>query len=125
MAKQFRPLKDRERKILNTFLKKEFPGRKEIIEQIDKSLVRNIEEYDDKWGSIEFRTSSPHKAVVESRIPVQGLVNDEDGIPIELFLHVVEGSVNELEIVRADNSPIINLDPAKIKAITYDEIEKE
>lgn len=53
------------------------------------------------------------KVKLPERIPVQATTYGEDGVPVQLFLHVVEGKINELEIVKADNSPIKKVIEAK------------
>lgn len=123
--RNFRPLSDYEKQILTKLFKKPFPGRKELIEQVGKSKVKSIDEYNDNWGSIEFKTESHKKANTESRVPIQGVTRDKDGIEIDIFLHVVNGFINEVEIVRVDNKPIIKFDPNTIRTVTYAEIVKE
>ncbi len=123
--KKYRELNGLEKKILDKLLERDFPGREEIKDQINNSKVRVIDEYGDDWGSIEFKTNSHKSAKVESRVPVQALVNDTDGILVEIFLHVVKGFIDELEIVKADNSPLkAKISPEKMKVELYSEIKK-
>lgn len=115
-----------EKEILNKLLTKAFPGKTEIQEQVNLSQVRKIEEYNDNYGSLELKTRSLKRANVDSRVPVQGLAHDADGVPVEILLHVVDGLINELEIVKADGSPLVQtINPEKIKVIIYSEIKKE
>lgn len=116
--RNYRPPTDYEKQILSKLLEKPFRGRDELIEQISKSEVKLIDEYNDNWGSVEFKTESNKKANTESRIPVQGVAYDEDGIEIQIFLHVVDGLINELEIVRVDNKPIVKFYPNTIRTVT-------
>lgn len=124
--KIYRELNTLEKRILSKLLERSFPGRTEIREQIKKCRVRTLDEYKDNYESIEFKTDLSKKANVESRVPVQGLTSDKDGVPVEFFLHIVDGFINELEIVKADNSPLVEkIDPEKIKVTIYSEIIKE
>jgi hypothetical protein len=74
--------------------------------QIGDSLVSPIEEYADNYGSLEFEVRGKTRAPVTQRVPVYATALDADGVPIELLLHVVDGLVQELEVVEADGSPI-------------------
>lgn len=126
MKKEYRQLTNLERHILDRLLSREFPGRDKLGQQISSGLVRIINEYKDNWGSLEFNISSNVKASVTSRIPVQGILNDSDGVPIQIFLHVVNGKVDELEIVKADNSPLKSpIDPKKIRVVTDQEVVRD
>ena len=108
MNKNFRDLTKKEKEILDFLLKDNFPGRDDLLKQLEFAKVRLIKEYSDNWGSLEFLVETNLTAKVQERIPVQATSYDIDGVPIQIFLHVVEGKINELEVVKADNSPIIN-----------------
>ena len=60
----------------------------------------------DNYGSVELKTLSELKAEVSQRVPVEARAYDEDCVPIEALLHVVDGQLNELELVKADGTPI-------------------
>lgn len=107
MKNEFRSLTKREKEILDLMLKSNFSGRDELLKQVVCSKVRTIEEYSDNWGSLEFLVQTDIKADVKERIPVQATAFDEDNVPIQIFLHVVNGKIDELEIVKADKSRII------------------
>ena len=106
MKTSYRELSKREIEILNFLLSKDFPGRNKLLNQVSNAKVRPINEYSDNWGSLEFKIKSGNKAKVDERIPVQASTLDSDNVPITLFLHVINGKINELEIVKADNSPL-------------------
>lgn len=63
--------------------------------------------------------SSHHiKAPVKERVPVEGHTNDIDGAPIELLIHVIDGYINELEVVKLDGSPLLRpVDADKIQVL--------
>jgi hypothetical protein len=44
-------------------------------------------------------------------VPVEGSGSDTDGVPIHLLVHVVDGLAVELEIYKADGSPILSMPP--------------
>lgn len=57
--------------------------------------------------AIKFYPSKLEKpANVKCRVPIEVRIFYQDEAPIQLFLHVVGGYVNELEIIRADSSEI-------------------
>ena len=118
----FRKLTDYEANILEKLFSREFPGREALRTQISTCLVKTIE-YGDNYGSIEFKVNSDVKADVTNRIPVLGHLKDTDGIPIDIYLHVIDGKVDELEIVKAADSPIKQkINPSTIEVITDQEV---
>jgi hypothetical protein len=102
-----RTLKPNERQIIERLLQDPFPGWDELRAQIFKSRVEPIDEYGDEYGSLQFEVEDGPKAKVTQRVPVDARANDSDGVPIEFLLHVVDGVVRELEIYKADGSPIV------------------
>jgi hypothetical protein len=96
-----------EHAIIERLLEEPFPGRDELRAQITGSRVKPIKEYDDNYGSLEFEIRAGPKAAVVERVPVDAVALDVDGVPIEFLLHVVDGLVRELEVVKADGSPIV------------------
>jgi hypothetical protein len=115
-----RTLKPDESAIIERLLQDPFPGRDELREQISRSRVRPVDEYRDDYGSIEFEVEGGPKAKVTQRVPVDARANDSDGVPIEFLLHVVDGIVRELEIYKADGSPIVTRPVASdLQVFTY------
>lgn len=100
--KQYRTLDSREQAILDVLLAGPFPGRDEIRRQLETSLVSVI----DEEGSLEFEVPGGVVANVERRIPVEAETHDEDGVPVRVLLHVVDGLVRELEFYKADGSKL-------------------
>ena len=103
---QFRELRDQEKRLIDRLLETDFPGRDQILEQINNSYVR---EWDDRNGSLEFNVGPSPLADSESHIPVEGEFEDVDGITIHVLLHVVDGRVKDLEIYKDDSSPVIKI----------------
>ena len=108
--KNFRPLEDRERKLLERLLEHHaFEGRDELRAQLNSATARLIVEYHDNYGSIELRVAEPVKATARYRVPVEAEYFDDDGVPVWVLLHVNrEGVMCELEICRADGRPLLS-----------------
>ena len=98
----FRALTSTERKLLNSLLRPEFPGKDNLVEQLASAEVRQI----DDDGSLQFRIHRGSPAAVNHRVPVEAELEDLDGVTIHLGLHVIDGFLNELEIYREDSLPI-------------------
>jgi hypothetical protein len=101
-VQDFRPLTEREQQLLAHLLSTEFPGREEIQNQLLNAQVRTIDEN----GSLEIRGTGTQSAPVVNRVPVEAEGKDTDGVPVYALLHVVDGNVAELELYKADGSPI-------------------
>lgn len=98
----FRELTTQERELLYRLLEEPFPGQAEIKLQLTHAQVRQI----DPDGSLEFRVSSGPNATVTDRVPVVAEYDDDDGVPVQILLHVVDGKISELDIWKGDGSPI-------------------
>lgn len=89
-----------------------------LLKQIESVKVRPI----DSDGSLELvpPPDSP-KAAVVGRVPVEGEVEDHDGIVVHVLLHVVDGLVAELEIYRDDlKQPRWMLAPNQMRIQSFD-----
>lgn len=103
--KQFRYLNKLEKSILDKILQVSFPGSEEIKKQIIDVKVRIIE-YQDNYGSIEFKVNSNIQAFTNSNVPVEAVTKDVDGVPVEILIHMKENKINELEIIKADGTQL-------------------
>lgn len=113
----YRQLTNYERKIIDHLFKVDFPGRDALVDQINNSLVRFVDEN----GSLEFLVQTEIMADVKRRIPIEGEVEDGDGIMIHVLLHVVDGRIAELEIYKDDSSSIIKMpDPSTLRPVLLD-----
>src|SRR5436190_20284344 len=92
-----------EKQLLEKLLEPDFPGRDELRSQLARSKVRTLHED----GSMQFVDVEGPTASVVERIPVEATYDDGDGIPILVLLHVIDGKLNELEIVKFGDSPIV------------------
>jgi hypothetical protein len=69
---------------------------------VDVASVRQI----DHNGSLEFASSDVTPAQVKYRIPVEAELKDSDGVTIHVLLHIVDGTLGELEIYRDDSGSV-------------------
>lgn len=112
----YRTLTDWELTILKKLTQVQFAGRDEVLKQIDAAEACGTGDKDN-YGSIYLRTSYKKKASVAERVPVEGFAEDIDRVPVEILLHVLNGYISELEIVKADGSPLLSkINPDKVKA---------
>ncbi|WP_246091621.1 DUF6984 family protein [Aliirhizobium smilacinae] len=122
VAGQWRPIGEREYDVLMHLIRDQFPGRREILTQIQSVEVMRI----DREGSLKLRSGGPLAVVkdndypsarVDGRIPVEGFYMDdvdESGALVHLLVHVIGGKIDELEIYKEDGSPIL-IDPYEIE----------
>lgn len=103
-----RDLTQPERDILERLLSAEFQGREDLKIQIGKVKVSKE---CTSCASIVFSLEPGNfkKADVQWRIPVEAEGTDKDGIKIHFMLHVVDGVIDELEIIKEDFSNILQL----------------
>jgi hypothetical protein len=99
----FRLLSRAEMELLKKLLEPKFPGQQELLKQLESVIGRVI----DADGSLQLKLEgAAPQARVEERVPVEGQIEDLDGMIIEILLHVVGGYLDELEIYRRDSEPI-------------------
>ena len=116
----WRELAGWERALIDRLLVSEFEGRDELQQQLQDCRVRIVDKYDDNYGSLEFDVQSGPLAKTES-VVADGQAQDSDGIPIEVLLFVRDGKLHELEIYKADGTPIIRR-PDAANLIVYREL---
>jgi hypothetical protein len=94
--------------LLNRMLEVDFQGAKELKHQLAGLLVKSLDKGIDNYDSIELKVSSGRSVKVEKRVPVVARAYDSDGTPIEVLLHVLNGQLNELEVIKFDGTPIVD-----------------
>lgn len=100
-----RPLTEHERRLIDSMLQEPFPGRDELRTQLADVCVVALGPHDTR--TIVFGPPAiSARACVASRVPVDAVMADEDGMHIEILLHVVDGVAQELESYRVDGKPI-------------------
>ena len=97
-----RALHSSEAQLLRRLVAVDFPGPSEVAQQLREALAEPI----DANGSLRFIVQSNTSCPVARRIPVEAEVLDSDGIRIHALLHVVDGTVFELEIYKDDSSAV-------------------
>ena len=95
--------------LLKKLLERDFPGRDNLLRQLDGLSVKTV----DEEGSLSIQVDSlAPSAEAKSRVVAEAYYCDEgDGIPCEgargnVLLHVVKGELTEIEIYKVDGSPI-------------------
>ena len=92
-----------ERSLLARLLAADFPGARELRQQA--ATLRVVKALADGTLDLHVDAGAP-RADVPSRVPVEADYDDEDGVPVSLLLHVLDGMLAELEVVKADGSPV-------------------
>jgi hypothetical protein len=78
-------------------------GRNDLLRGLASACVREIAEYHDEYGSIEFQHK---KAGSRPHVSADAMAPDVDDVPIEAILSLRENELHELEILRLDGGPI-------------------
>jgi hypothetical protein len=111
MKGTYRPLTEWERRLLQRLLSRPFPGRDELLTQLDEALASPIDGDGtavDENGSLYLKTWSAQKAGVRVRVPAEGKAPDADGVMIHYLLFVDdEGKMNHLEVFKEDLSKVL------------------
>src|SRR6185436_8957046 len=102
-AMALRPPTVKERTLLGKLAMANFPGSKEVIDQLQSFQVKEIDEN----GSLELVSASGLDARVIGRVPVEGELVDRDGVRVHILLHVVNGRIKELEVFKEDGSKVL------------------
>ena len=106
-----------ERHVIQRLLERPFPGRDELLAQLECAVGRPI----DDDGSLDIRCACSTKAPVKRRIPTEAETKDRDGMTIHYLLHVVDGTMNELEVYKDDSSRVIqHAQPEDLEVVILD-----
>ena len=103
----FRALREEERQLLARLLVFECANVLRWRSELSSSRVRTIDDY----GSLEFYVAID-KPIVSRSTPIEAEYRDADGVPVSILIHTIDGSLAELEIVKADLG-ILSLRPEK------------
>lgn len=112
-TENWRDLTEDERGLIEKLLSPAFPGRDALLSQLKSASA--VTALDDGTLDLQVAPDAP-RAAVTSRVPVEGQTRDADGIAILILLHVVNGHLHELEIVRGDDGPILR--PPRASALS-------
>ena len=100
----------------------EFQGRDILLQQLSKAKIIYKQEY--AFISIKFKIEGdiePYPYHV--RVPVEMRAFQQSSAPIIFLLHIVNGIIDELEIITADSAEI-NTDNIEVERVEY-EINQE
>lgn len=95
-----------ERQLLNRLLREPFAGCDELKIQLADVRIVARGKHDTRTLVFAPPPAGSPRADTESRVPVDAMMSDDDGVNIEILLHVVDGYAKELEIYRVDGAPI-------------------
>lgn len=118
--KQSRELSFEECQVLNKMLSTDFVGKDIIVNQLKSAKVVSYCPCGCKTVDIEVDNYLP-KYEHEKTVPVQLTTYSKDGVPIIASIHISNGYVTELEILRVDSKEIneeIKLDQAAIEIVS-------
>ena len=117
----YRPLTSWERRLILRLLASHFPGRDALLTQVENADGCPLHEDGtplDQNGSLYLKSSSPVKASVKARVPTEGRASDTDGVTIHYLLHVVDGTIDQLEIFKEDLSKVLrHAEPEALKVM--------
>lgn len=108
-----RALSHDEREIMKALLEPEFPGKHALRKQLDSAQV--AAECACGCRSITFVVEGYNEPPTPTTllVPVEAEAYDTDGVPVYVILHVWDGLLHELEILRADSQPLQHLPSAQ------------
>ena len=111
----YRPLTEWEQRIILRLLQESpFTGQDALLAQLEHVVGQLI----DEDGSLSLKCSSALKAIVKTRVPIEGEAPDTDGVVIHYLLHVVDGKMNELEVYKDDSSKVLrHSEPEELKVM--------
>ena len=101
-----RPLSTWERGTLEQLLSQPFHDSDELCKQAGTARVAEEYPAPDPSVMLWVDRAAVAPAPVRRRIPVEGEAADEDGTPVHVLLHVVDGYLSELEVYRSDGKPV-------------------
>lgn len=101
----YRKLYEREQRWIDRLMNVEFLGRDILLKQLSKAKIAYRQEY--AFISIEFKVEGEIELYpYHIRVPVEMRAFQEASAPIVFLLHVVNGVIDELEIITADSAQI-------------------
>lgn len=114
----YRNLNEKEQQWIDRLMNVEFQGRDILLQQFSKAKIIYIQEY--AFISIKFKVEGdvePYPYRV--RVPVEMRAFQQSLAPIIFLLHIVNGIIDELEILTAD-SVQIDTDNIELERVEYE-----
>ena len=118
----YRKLNEKEQQWIDRLMDVEFQGRDILRRQLSKAKIIYIQEY--AFISMKFKVEGdiePYPYRV--RVPVEMRAFQQSSAPIIFLLHIVNGIIDELEILTADSAQI-DTDNIELVRVEY-EINQE
>lgn len=117
-----RELCKKEQKWIDILLNIKFKGRDILLKQILNATVSCKRGYD--FISIKFNVESKIEPYpYQVRVPIEMRAYQSSSAPILFLLHIIDGVVDELEIITAD-STYLNVNNIELEKVEY-EINRE
>ena len=114
----YRNINEKEQKWINSLMNIEFQGRDILLKQFSKAKIIYDQEY--AFISLKFKIEGeiePYPYLV--RVPVEMRAFQTSTAPIVFLLHVVNGVIDELEIITADSTQI-DADSIQLEKVEYE-----
>ena len=114
----YRNINEKEQKWINSLMNVEFQGRDILLKQFSKAKIIYDQEY--AFISLKFKIESevePYQYSV--RVPVEMIAFQNSTAPIVFLLHVVNGVIDELEIITADSTQM-DADSIQLEKVEYE-----
>jgi len=118
----YRKMNSNEKEWISKILDAEFKGKEILSIQVSKAIVSYEQDY--TFLSLKFKLEGKvDKYPYKVRVPVEMRAFQEQSAPIVFLLHVIDGVVNELEVISADSSKL-EVDKIKLEKLEY-EVDKD
>ena len=101
-------------------LSRPFPGRDELLAQLDHAFVVGSDLGDPTFA---MEVLGGPKAITAFHVPVDAVGPDEDGHPVHVLLHVVDGYLGEVEVYREDLGRVQQMPRTGLLELTVHPIE--
>ncbi len=122
----YRNLSEKERQWVKSLLNVEFQGKDILLKQFSRAKTDYKQEY--SFISLKFKIDGKVEPYpYQVRVPVEMRAFQKSAAPIVFLLHVVNGVIDELEIITADSAPI-DVDDIQLENVEYvinPEVKKE
>lgn len=115
--RKYREIGIREKKWIETLLNVNFLGRDILINQFSEAEVYSEQGY--SYISIKTRIKKDvEKYPYDVRVPIEMHAFQLGSAPIVFLLHVIDGVIDELEVLTADSSRI-DVDSISVETVEY------
>ncbi len=115
----YREINEKEQQWINSLMNVEFKGKDILLKQFSKArIIVYKQEY--AFISINFKVEEETELYpFHVRVPIEMRAFQQASAPIIFLLHIVDGVINELEIITADSAKI-ETDNIELTRVEYD-----